>query len=117
MSLTASECPTCGRRYVPARRFCVGCSLVETRPTTLRPAGVLLNTSMLHRAGKDIVTPLPSLIAMVREDGEGATFWAPVEGNASVPPGTPVTFRTKTWNLAAGGTFEAVVVQPQEATP
>ena len=115
MSLTASECPQCGRRYVPARRFCVACSLVETQATALRPTGLLLNSSMLHRAGKDIVTALPSLIAMVRESGEGATFWAPVEQNLPLAPGTPVAFLKKAWSLPDGGTFEAIVVRPKEA--
>jgi len=114
MSMIPSECPKCGRRYLPARRFCVSCSLVETRPTALRPTGTLLNTSMLHRAGKDIVTPLPSLIAMVRESGDGATFWAPVEGNLPLAPGAPVGFHTRTWALPEGGEFEAIVVRPRE---
>lgn len=116
MSVSTSECPACGRRYLPARRFCVGCSLIETRPTRLRPTGVVLHRSMLHRAGKEIVTPLPSLIAMIREFGDGATFWAPVEGNMDIPPGTPVALRTKTWTLPDGSNFTAIVVQPKEAT-
>lgn len=116
MSIRMSECPQCGRRYLPARQFCVACGLVETRPTTLRPTGTMMNSAMLHRAGKDIVTPMPSLIAMVRESGNGATFWAPVEGNLGLPVGSPVAFRTKSWTLPDGGIFEGIVVAPSEVT-
>jgi hypothetical protein len=76
----------------------------------------MMDSAMLHRAGKDIVTPLPSLIAMVRESADGATFWAPVEGNLELPSGTAVSFRTRSWILPGGETFEGIVVVPAEAS-
>lgn len=101
---------------MPARRFCIACTLVETRPADLRPAGVLLGWSLLHRAGKDIVTPLPSAVAIVQEEGEGASFSAPVDGDpSSLAPGDRVIFRSKSWPIPdGGGNFDGIVVAAEE---
>lgn len=115
MSVSLSECPRCGRRYVPARRFCISCSLVENQAKTLRPMGVLLSCSLLHRAGKDVLTALPSLIALVQETGQGATFCAPVEGDATgLRHGDRVALRTRLWPLPDGGSFEGIVAAAEQ---
>jgi uncharacterized OB-fold protein len=100
---------------MPARRFCVACGLVETQAATLRPTGTLLSRSLLHRAGKDVVTVLPSPIALVQESNEGATFCAPVEGDLSgLAAGARVALRTKSWPLPDGSRFEVIVVAAEE---
>lgn len=111
----ASECPSCGRRFIPRQRFCGHCGLVETSPAAPRRHGIVLSFSRLHRAGAAAVVEAPFTVVLVREEGDGATFTAPLDGNAeSIRIGDRVRLDARAWQVENGQDFRAIVVSAAE---
>lgn len=108
----ATDCPSCGRRFLPPREFCSACLLVRTRPTVVRPTATVLSYSELQRAGSSAVISPPTVIVLLMEEGEGASFAAPLEGDrAGLAIGETVELCERTWAVADGMKFTGVVAR------
>lgn len=108
----AAACPQCGRRYLPPRPYCSACFLVATTPSEPRGAATVLSYSMLLRAGPAALVQTPTMILLLREDGDGASFMAPLEGiSDGLRIGDVVTLATRVWPTGSGSTFSGVVAR------
>jgi uncharacterized OB-fold protein len=111
-----TECPSCGRRFLPSRELCSACLLTRTLPTTPRATARVLSYSILQRAGSSAVIKPPTTIALLREEDDGASFAAPVEGEAAgLMIGETVDVRQRSWAVENGASFTGVVVMRRTA--
>jgi uncharacterized OB-fold protein len=113
-SVAVGACPTCGRRYVPARATCSFCGSALAASHVRAHARVLAHTRV-HRAPRGAVMTAPYVVAWLQEDGDGAVFLAPLDGDGAVSNGDRIAVEVREWPIEDGGTFAGVVGVPVDA--
>jgi hypothetical protein len=78
--LTASECPTCKRTFLPANLYCEDCFVELTATRPVAGVGVVASFTVLHESLDEAPLEEPLVAAFVQFEGVTGGLLAPLKG-------------------------------------